>query len=197
MHDRLLLSTLQVHITTPQEYARVAKERCPNIHIEYVPKESIGSLVGFLERKWENVIAIPGTHGIHFVQAHGSDKVMVAATSDSTELRVSRIRRTRSDRSDEESSNDDVNHRSPDCELTLSVGQWVVVGYDGAEYLGEITVIDNNDVEVNVMHKSGSAWRWPAKADKIFYERQNILRVINPPKAAGNRGQFLFENLQY
>ena len=30
----------QVHICTPQEYARVAQERCPNIHIEYVSRES-------------------------------------------------------------------------------------------------------------------------------------------------------------
>jgi hypothetical protein len=131
--------------------------------------------------------------------------VKVAATSDSTELRVSHIRRTQLRNSDEESSNDeeensnhddDVNHPSPGCELTFSVGQWVVVGYDGAEYPGEVTLVDNNDIEVNVMHKSGNAWRWPAKDDKIFYDRQNILRVVNPPKAAGNRGQFLFENLQ-
>lgn len=121
----------------------------------------------------------------------------VAATSDSTELRVACIRRTGTMENEEshncsndDSSNDDVEHPSPDCELTLSVGQWV--SYNEAEYPGEITLIENNDIEVNVMHKSG----WPSKADKIFYECKKILHVVDPPKAAGHRGQFLFEDLK-
>lgn len=52
----------QVHISTPEEYAQVAKERCPNIRIEYVPRESIQLVASFLEAKLDNVITVPGTH---------------------------------------------------------------------------------------------------------------------------------------
>ena len=31
--------------------------------------------------------------------------------------------------------------------------------------------------------------------DKIFYSRDKIVRVINPPSVAGNRGQFVFEDI--
>ena len=57
--------------------------------------------------------------------------------------------------------------------------------YDGLEFPGEITSCGETDAEVNVIHRSGSAWRWPTNPDKIFYEHANIVRQINPPKAAG------------
>ena len=79
---------------------------------------------------------------------------------------------------------------SPD----LSVGKWVIVNYDGEQFPGEITCCNNSDVEVNVMYKAGSKyWKWPESIDKIFYERKDIVRTINPPKAAGHRGQFVFD----
>ena len=55
--------------------------------------------------------------------------------------------------------------------LTLSVGQWILVRYDGLEFPGEVTSCGESDAEVNVMHTSGSAWRWPTNPDKLFYER--------------------------
>ena len=79
--------------------------------------------------------------------------------------------------------------------LSLSVGQWVLVRCDGLEFPGEVTSCGETDAEVNVMHTSGSAWRWPTNPDKIFYEHANILRWINPPRAAGHRGQFKFDDI--
>ena len=55
--------------------------------------------------------------------------------------------------------------------LSLSVGQWVLVRYDGLEFPGEVTACGETDAEVNVMHASGSAWKWPTNPDMIFYER--------------------------
>ena len=42
------------------------------------------------------------------------------------------------------------------------------------------------------MHKSGRYWKWLETVDKIFYEPNNIVRTIAPPKVVGNRGQFIF-----
>ena len=50
------------------------------------------------------------------------------------------------------------------------------------------------DVEVQVMHKSGSIRKWPTREDKICYKMEDILGVIKPPVAAGHRGQFELED---
>jgi hypothetical protein len=53
--------------------------------------------------------------------------------------------------------------------------------------------MEDSQFKINVMHPSGNHWKWPTAEDKIFYLRQNITKLINPPKAAGNRGQFHFD----
>ena len=74
--------------------------------------------------------------------------------------------------------------------LDVQVGQWVVVVTDINEYPGEVTSIsDINGVKVNVMHRSGSGWKWPQSKDMIFYDKNDI---VCPPVAAGHCGQFIF-----
>lgn len=80
--------------------------------------------------------------------------------------------------------------------MNLSIGQQVVVNYDGKKFPGEVTSIDDSDIEVSVMHRSANAWKWPRPEDKIFYLKSEILHVIKPPSVAGNRGQFVFEDIQ-
>ncbi len=105
---------------------------------------------------------------------------------------------------DEANDNDDndilASASESDSEDTIPVsnvyvGQWVLVNYDGEEYPGEVTAISDQDIQVNVMHKSGGAWKWPKEADKIYYAANDVAKYINPPKAAGSRGQFVFEEL--
>ena len=67
--------------------------------------------------------------------------------------------------------------------------------YEDEEFPGEVTCIEDTDVEVNVMHRSANVWKWPRPEDKIFYSRTQVVRVINPPSVAGNRGQFMFEDI--
>ena len=63
--------------------------------------------------------------------------------------------------------------------LNLSMGQWVVVNYDGEMFPGEVTHIDNSDVEVSVMHRSANAWKWPRPEDKIFYSKTKLYVSLN------------------
>ena len=58
-----------------------------------------------------------------------------------------------------------------------------------------MTSIEDSDIEVSVMHESVNAWKWPRPEHKIFYPATQIVRVIDPPTVAGNRGQFVFENI--
>ena len=74
-----------------------------------------------------------------------------------------------------------------------STAWWVVDTYDGETFPGEIASCDTADMtDVNFMHKSGRYWKLPETVDKIFYEPNNIVHTIAPPKVVGNRGQFIF-----
>ena len=133
-------------------------------------------------------MAIPQTHRVHCVQACGKDEVKVADISDEieTSFRLCRIHSSNvtpqiSLTTEQGSPIDDSQRQLPT--LNLTTGQWVIVKYDGEEFPGEVTGIDKSDVQVNVMHRSGNAWKWPRSEDKIFYPR-NILCIVNPPTVA-------------
>ena len=198
------VKTGHAHITTAEQYAKVAEERNPNIHVHFIPKTYIEQLESFLEAKWENVLTVPKTHQRHYFAADGSDIMMVADTSDSTEFTVVRIRKVSSETgSDPDEDSEGGNESEDQTEssvatqdaIDLSIGKWVIVNYDGEEFPGEITS-NAHDFEINVMHKSGNKyWKWPGVVDRIFYEKNNVVRNINPPRAAGHRGQFVFDKL--
>ena len=79
--------------------------------------------------------------------------------------------------------------------LEVNIGDWVLVNYDGADFPGEITNIVGFDYEVNVMHKYGAFWKWPLTEDRIFYDRKNVVKKLEPLEVAGTRGQFTFTQL--
>ena len=186
------------HITSPQEYATLAKELCPNVTVEYIPKSDIDKESAFLDAKWERVVAVPRTHRLHCIKPLGADKVKVADTSDEKDenFRVCQIRKpTVTEPVPLMNSQNSGNLVTPPAVLNLTIGQWVVVKYEGNEFPGEVACIEESDVEVNVMHRSVNAWKWPRIEDKIFYPKRNVLRVIRPPSVAGNHGQFVFEDI--
>ena len=75
--------------------------------------------------------------------------------------------------------------------LDVQLGQWVVVVYDRNEYPGEVTSISDTDgVQVRSYIKVEVATK-----DMIFYDKNDIVRTINPPLAAGHCGQFIFSDL--
>ena len=141
----------------------------------------------------------------------GKGMVMVSDTSDSKEYTIVPLRKPDSTDSEEEAVtpldksqepldwSEETFIESEEHTITtvdLCVWQWVVVNYDGEDFPGEITCCDGNDqFEVSEMHKSGNHWKWPKTIDKILYARDDIVRTINPPRAAGHRGQFLLHQL--
>ena len=74
------------HVTTPHDYAALAKQLCSNVQIEFVSKSEIDQQFAFLDAKWEGVMAVPQTHRVHCIQASGADQVKVADTVRQTRL---------------------------------------------------------------------------------------------------------------
>ncbi len=195
-------------------------QHLPNIEVQFVSKSEIDQQCAFLDAKWKGVMAVPQTHKVHCIRASGTDEVVVADTSNEIEIsfRVCRIRNTvvtppttlapttlaieqesligdESQIENEPPSEDNTTQLQLPA-LNLTIGQWVFVKYEDEEFPGEVTAVEDVDIEVNVLHRSANAqWKWPRPEDKIFYPRNRIVRVINPPSVAGNRGQFVFRDL--
>ena len=143
-------------------------------------------------------MAVPQTHRVHCIQASGADQVKLRQTrliyvSEFVKFAKPLSLPTQSATGEDSPLDDDIQP----CQLppNLTIGLWVIVKYADEEYPGEVTSIEDSDIEVSVMHKNVNAWKWPRPGDKIFYPATQIVRVIDPPTIAGNRGQFVFENI--
>ena len=68
--------------------------------------------------------------------------------------------------------------------LDFNMSDWVLGNYDGADIPGEITNKVGFDYEVNVTHKCGAFWKWPLTEDRIFYDRKNAVKKLEPPEVA-------------
>ena len=85
---------------------------------------------------------------------------------------------------------------SPNSDIQIDIGDWVLVHYQGSNFPGEVTNLYGLDFQVNVMHKSGNVfWKWPLKEDKILYEMQSVIKKLGPPEVAGTRSQFTFRDV--
>lgn len=76
--------------------------------------------------------------------------------------------------------------------MQYSVGDWVMVKYDGCLFPGEIKMINQGEAQVSVMVPSGSYFKWPSVVDSIFYSFDNIVKKLNPPELKSARGTFEF-----
>ena len=72
-----------MHITTAEEYAKIAEQRNPKIHMEFIAKGDIDPIKPQLDAKWEDVLAVPKAHKMHCIIPKGKGMVMVSDTSDS------------------------------------------------------------------------------------------------------------------
>ena len=196
--------------TTPKAFYEVAVARNPGVRIDYITKEEImiNSQKAKLVESWNETLAVPNTQKLHSVRTMGRKHLQVADTSNSNDWTLVQIREIADSEAETNSESEteiDVNTDGPPSlgdaansvtHLDLSIGDWVLVKYDGNRFPGEVTTIgQNNDVKVNVMHKSGPNWKWPKDADHIFYYRTDVVKKIDPPTVAEHRGQFTFPSL--
>jgi len=66
----------------------------------------------------------------------------------------------------------------------LEVGKFIIVKYDEKRYVGQISDIQGEDIQVNCMvqHGQKNTFQWPDKDDRIYYSRTNIIGGISEPE---------------
>ncbi|KAK1898989.1 Presequence translocated-associated motor subunit PAM17 mitochondrial [Dissostichus eleginoides] len=65
-----------------------------------------------------------------------------------------------------------------------TVGKFVIVSYDNKLFVGQITklLLDNIEINCMVQHGKRNVFKWPNKPDCIFYHREQIASVISKPE---------------
>jgi len=128
---------------------------------------------------------------VHCVQAHNAKMLRVSTVSTKDEFTLVEIFQGASS---DESEPEEQNQPNDGNQVTLevNVSDWLLVNYYGADFPGEITNIVGFDYKVNVMHKCGAFWKWPLTEDRIFYDRRNVVKKLEPPEVAGTHGQCTF-----
>ena len=193
-------------VKTPHDFYLVACQRNPKIHVKYISKFENELNRNMLEEHWQGTKTVPNTQHMHFVMPVGQHFIMVGETSDNSLFCHSKVQirdvpvdaASGADTSmniDQIPTNidtDDIfsNFKSS---ISLEIGVWVVVNYEGQKYPGEITETTNSAVKVSVMHPGiREHWKWPNPKDEIYYKFKDIVKNIGPPEVVNNRGEFHF-----
>lgn len=92
-----------------------------------------------------------------------------------------------SDESEDESESELPMHMDMS---SVSVGQFVVVNYEGSEFPGSVKSVEETGAVVSVMQKCiKHGWKWPNQRDELLYCWEDILRPLNDVKEK-KRGMF-------
>ncbi|KAJ8944259.1 hypothetical protein NQ318_013671 [Aromia moschata] len=75
-------------------------------------------------------------------------------------------------------------------EKDKSVGNFVLVKYEGKMYPGKIISTTNEGAIINAMTPFGKQWKWPLNRDEIFYRNEEIVMKIEAPRKQGRREIF-------
>ncbi|ROL48480.1 hypothetical protein DPX16_2187 [Anabarilius grahami] len=68
------------------------------------------------------------------------------------------------------------------------LGQWCVLTYDKDLFPGIILAMDETHVQVKCMHRVGpNRFFWPAREDVLWYDFDDVLELIPPPKPVTTR----------
>lgn len=79
----------QAFVNTPEDFYRVALEKCKEIRVLFVPKEDINQNRKHLEVRWSNIKEISGIQSMHHFQAYNESEILISKTSKSLMLKVS------------------------------------------------------------------------------------------------------------
>lgn len=89
----------------------------------------------------------------------------------------------------------------PQPNQQIEEGDWVVVQYDQIHYPGEVTKIVSGEYEVIVLHRHDNHFKWPAKEDRLFYSKKQIVKkLLGPPTLSASfssNNRFFWEFTDY
>ena len=141
-----------------------------------------------MELMWETVRQLPGTMHINCIKPAGkAGNVQASYYKDDKDSFNHPL---------QESSNEEPSFQTAAKEY--SVGQYVIVKYNGNYYPGEILSVASSTARVRTMENSGPKfWKWPSHDDILDYFFADIVKSIDPPTIVSNRGTFTVPELQY
>lgn len=76
--------------------------------------------------------------------------------------------------------------------VAATVGEWVLVEYNGEFYPGEVKGIEKFEYLVSVMIRAGKHWKWPQNVDEIYYSQEKVIRKHSAPDVVNAQGHFSF-----
>ena len=94
----------------------------------------------------------------------------------------------------QEDNNNVLEHKiqshTDDATFGMKENDFVIILYEKKHYIGQIIDCDDedNEVEVRCMEKCGKVegrFKWPRVEDKIWISKNNVLKVVEEPKAMG------------
>lgn len=175
-------------------FAEVATQLMPSTKVVHISQKEIDEIIA-KDNPWNDVPAVQGIHKIHVATCLHPDRILKLYRTAGDIYPIAEHILVPTDESSavtpqplESSVSSCVGQK-----LQLQVGDWCMVLYDGCEFPGTVTTVVEDDVEVSVMVPAGKNWKWPNKADKIFYRPDSILRKLPAPSPVGSRMQFQFK----
>ncbi|KAG8285742.1 hypothetical protein J6590_074475 [Homalodisca vitripennis] len=78
----------KVFVNTPEDFYRVALEKCKEIRLLFVSKEEIDHNRKHLEERWGKIHQITGIQAMHHFQAYSDHEILISRTSKSLMLKV-------------------------------------------------------------------------------------------------------------
>ncbi|XP_073957399.1 uncharacterized protein [Choristoneura fumiferana] len=77
----------------------------------------------------------------------------------------------------------------PNKNRKFSLGNFVIIKYEGEYFPGKIESLRKNEYEISTMTlTTGNSFKWPNPPDKIFYKLKEIMEVIKEPICLNKRG---------
>ena len=120
----------------PKSYAEIAKDQIPNITIILVTSDKVKQISEEKVSSWSRVLAVPSTQKVHCVKPKSATSLEVSTISTEDSVTVVNILSNSTSETDESKyKHNNESHES----LSIGVGDWVLVCYDGDNFLGEIT----------------------------------------------------------
>lgn len=177
----------------------------------YIDKEDVNKNIPLLNKRWDEVIPIPGIQSCHHFRPYDDRDLLISKTEASLMKRVPIFKLSLNEQlgvkrrlkfnevyTDSELSDDEPSNHPKETSIAVDIKEkdFVVVVYEGEYFPGQINEVKlENDLslyKVQCMQKSGPNWKWPSPPDELFYSRQDILKKMecNSVIPVSNRGVF-------
>lgn len=182
-------------VTDAMSFYQCASTISEKVTVMYVDDAEVKSQVAKLEKRWDDILALPKTHETHCVRTEGQNTVKYSMTS-ITDGKVFSFRKKCLDAVAGPSS---ITVAGPNVK-DIQFGKWVLVELtsdrgSAHQFVGQIIGQTNdNNITVKFLKKSGQKYIWPIKEDIDDVQITQIMKVLSEP-STDSREKLYFSEL--